>query len=65
MPGSDDRIDDVEPTGSETTLRFVLTLIVATLMAASTAYILSYAVLAPGTIGPTHGASASMPHPRS
>ncbi len=64
MTGLEERIDGAASAGSETTLRFVLTLIVTTLMVAMTAYVLSYAVLAPGATA-ARGAAASMQHARS
>ncbi len=59
MTRSEDRINDVVREGSDTTLRFVVTLVVTTVMVAITAYVLSYAVLGPGSGGPTHGATAA------
>jgi hypothetical protein len=64
MTGLRDRMDAGRE-GTETTLRFVMTLIVATLMVAVTAYVLSFAVLAPGSAGPTHGATAATQHVRT
>ena len=55
----------VERPGAETTRRFVMTLIVATLMAATTACIFGYAVTAPERVGSTHGATAAAQHARS
>jgi hypothetical protein len=51
--------------GAERTRRFVTTLIVATLMTATTAYVLGYAVIAPERVGSTHGANAAAQHARS
>ena len=42
--------------GSDDMLRFVMTLIVATLIAAVTFYVLSYAVLTPERAASTHAA---------
>ena len=64
MTGTQDRMD-VGRGGAETTLRFVITLIVTTLMVAITAYVLSYAVLAPGSTASTHGATAAAQHVRT
>jgi hypothetical protein len=55
-----DGANDVERGGKETALRFVMTLIVSTLMAATTAYALSYATLAPAR----HAATAAAQHER-
>ncbi len=65
MNGVRDNLGDVSPAGSESRLRFVATLIVTTVMVAVTAYVLSYAVLAPGTMGPAHGAAAATQHTRT
>jgi hypothetical protein len=65
MTGAEERMDDVGRAGSEITVRFVMTLIVTTLMVAITAYVLSYAVLAAGSAGPTHGATAATQHVRT
>ena len=51
--------------GADQTFRFVATLIVTTVMVAMTAYVLSYAVLAPERAGSTHGAASLAPHMRS
>jgi len=48
---------DVDGDRAEVKFRFVATLIVATVMAALTALVLSYPVLAPDRTGP-HGAAA-------
>ena len=64
MTGTENRMD-IGRGGGETTLRFVMTLIVATLMVGITAYVLSYAVLASGSAGPTHGATAAAQHART
>ncbi len=61
----EDHADAVERAGGEKTRRFVMTVIVATLMAATTAYVLGYAVTAPERVGSTHGASAAAQHARS
>jgi hypothetical protein len=65
MTRSDQRADDVAGAGADQTFRFVATLIVATMMAAMTAYVLSYAVLAPERTGSAHGAAALGQHMRS
>ena len=65
MTGTGEHADDVGLANSEKTLRFVMTLIVTTLMVAVTAYVLSYAVLAPGATGPAHGLSSAAQHARS
>jgi len=49
---------------SESMLKFVMTLIVATLIVAASAYVLSYAVLAPER-NSAHGSTASFQHVRT
>ncbi len=63
MTRTDQRADDGE--AREQTFRFVTTLIVATMMVAMTAYVLSYAVLAPERTGAAHGAASLSAHMRS
>ncbi len=58
MTSVEDRADETERADGDAMLRFVMTLIVATLMVAVTAYVLSYAVLAPERAGATHAAAA-------
>ncbi len=58
-----ERADNSE--GADQTFRFVATLIVTTVMVAMTAYVLSYAVLAPERTGSAHGAASLAPHMRS
>ena len=56
----------VEVGKSETMIRFVLTLIVSTLMVAVTAWVLSYAVLTSERVGSARGgAAASAQHAHS
>ena len=62
MTGVDERADVVVRAGSETMLRFVMTLIVTTGMVAVTAWVLSYALLA--TERTTRGATAAVQHVR-
>ena len=56
MAESGNHAGDVDVVESETMLRFVMTVIVSTLMVAVTAWVLSYAVLAPERLGSTHAA---------
>jgi hypothetical protein len=65
MNGGSDNVGDADAEGLETRRRFVATLIVTTVMVAVTAYVLSYAVLPPGTMGPAHGAAAATQHTRT
>ena len=46
-------------------LRFVMTLFVATLIVAASAYVLSCAVLAPGRNGSAHGSAPAVQHVRT
>lgn len=55
MNGFEDGANDVEHARKESALRFVMTLVVSTLMVAMTAYVFSYAALAPAR----HGATAA------
>ena len=55
----------VERENSDTMLKFVMTLIVTTLMAAVTAYVLCYAVLAPERMGSGRGAAPTVQHVRA
>ncbi len=64
MTGVEEHADDVGRVGADVMLRFVTTLIVTTLMVALTAYVLSYAVLAPGRAGLSHGAATGTVHAR-
>ncbi|RBP05661.1 hypothetical protein DFR50_13424 [Roseiarcus fermentans] len=56
---------DGEDRRSETMVRFVATVIVSTMMAAITAWALSYAMLTPERVGATHGAAGSLQRARS
>ncbi len=56
MTGVEERAASVESAGREGFVRFVMTLIVATLITAVTAVVLSYAVLGPERVG--HGSPA-------
>jgi hypothetical protein len=58
MSANESRPEDQEETFSDRTMRFWGTLLVATLIVGLTAYILSFALLAPGG-APMHRASAS------
>jgi hypothetical protein len=62
MTGADKDANAVVSAGSESMLRFVMTLIVTTGMVAVTAWVLSYALLAPERM--THGATAAVQHVR-
>lgn len=57
--------EDAEGGESDTMLRFVVTLIVSTLMVAVTAWVLSYAVFAPERVGSAHGGAAAVQHAHS
>ena len=63
MRRSGERADD--GAGRDQTFRFVATLIVTTIMVAMTAYVLSYAVLAPERTGSVHGPAAQAERMRS
>ena len=65
MTDSTDEGDGAERSGAEITLRFVTTLIVTTLMVGVTAFVLSYAVLAPERQAQAHGSAAVLQHARS
>ncbi len=65
MTRRDERADDGEGAGADQTFRFVATLVVATMMVAITAYVLSYAVLAPQRTGSAHGPAIMAEHMRS
>ena len=57
--------DVVERAGSESTLRFVMTLIVATLIVAASAYVVSCAALAPERNGSAHYSAPAFQHVRA
>jgi hypothetical protein len=61
----EEHADSVQHASSETTFRFVMTLIVTTLMAAVTACVLGYAVLAPERTGSAHNPGPAMQHARA
>ncbi len=58
------RVDDDQRLRADVMFRFVTTLVVATLMVALTAYVLSFAVLGTGRPGPSHSAAAQTMHAR-
>jgi hypothetical protein len=57
--------DDVDETSVESTIKFVLTLIVATVIVAAAIYVLGSAVLDGGAGGPAHRAAIAAVHARS
>ena len=59
------RIDDVGESSAETTLKFVLTLIVTTVIVAAAVYVLGSAVLDGGASGPAHRAAITAIHGHS
>jgi hypothetical protein len=61
----EEHADSVPRASSETTFRFVMTLIVTTLMAVVTAYVLGYAMLAPERMGSTHNPAPTVQHARA
>jgi hypothetical protein len=65
MARMEDHSTDLDDTSTETTIRFVLTLIVTTAMVGLAAYVLSFAVLGPGWSGPAHRAAISTVHVHS
>ena len=65
MTGIEQHADSVKRARSETMFRFVMTLIVTTLMVAVTACVLSYAVLAPERLGSAHNAAPAMQRVRT
>jgi hypothetical protein len=59
------RVDDADETSVESTLKFVLTLLVATAIVAAAVYVLGCVVLDAGASGPTHRAAIAAIHSRS
>jgi hypothetical protein len=59
------RVDDVDETSWESTIKFVLTLIVATVIVAAAIYVLGSPVLDGGASGPAHRAAIAALHARS
>ena len=59
------RVDDVDETSWESTIKFVLTLIVATVIVAAAIYVLGSPVLDGGAGGPAHRAAIGALHARS
>jgi hypothetical protein len=62
MSGVKERIDDVDETSVENTVKFVLTLIVTTVIAAVAVYVLGAAVIEAGAGGSTHRAAIAAMH---
>jgi hypothetical protein len=65
MTGIEKHADSVKRANPETMFRFVVTLIVSTLMVAATAYVLSYAILAPERLGSAHSPAPPMQRVRT
>jgi hypothetical protein len=65
MTGIEEHAGSVKRANPETMFRFVMTLIVTTLMVAVTAYVLSYAILAPERLGAAHSPAPSMQRVRT
>jgi hypothetical protein len=59
------RVDDADETSVESTLKFVLTLLVATAIVAAAVYVLGCVVLDAGASGPAHRAAIAAMHSRS
>ena len=59
------RVDDVDEASTESTLKFVLTLIVATVIVAVAVYVLSAPLMGGGSSGPAHRAAVATLHARS
>jgi hypothetical protein len=65
MTTNEGRPDDFDDVTAERRVTLWMTLIVATLMVAVSAYVLSFALFGPGTSGPAHRAAVSTMHARS
>ncbi len=65
MSRFEERAADVDDASSERLFKFVLTLIVATLIVAVTAYVLGSAVLEPRVNGAAHRSAVVMLHSQS
>ena len=57
--------DDVDETSLENTLKFVLTLIVTTVIVAMAVYVLGSAMISAGASAPVHRASIAATHAHS
>jgi hypothetical protein len=65
MIGAEERADDVEREGAGVRFRFIVTLVVTTLMAAFTAYVLSYPMVVSERGTSSHGGAGVALHARS
>ena len=59
------RVDDIDESSWESTLNFVLTLIVTTVIVAAAVYVLGSVVFDAGASGPAHRAAIAAIHPHS
>ncbi len=62
MSRIEERVDDVDAASTESTLKFVLTLFITTVIAFLAVYVLSAPLFGAGTNGPAHRAALATIH---